>query len=351
MNRSAPDNSAPLAFFEEVRAAYQHAAENVERTELFYAVAGSVIQLSFAGTALLRLITPALEHRQCPPQTAPDLHIHLWDAAETGVPLPPRPWQWHEHIARSDITSLSNERFQTAYNWPHHLLDMLDLEQGQAFYCTRHAAHIPSDFGGSPLLNILHWWMRKRGLQYVHAGAIGLPDKGVLLAGAGGSGKSTTALATLNSDLVYVSDDYCLISSDPQPYAYNIYSSAKVHHDNLFRLPHLQAAVSNADTLETEKALIRLHQHYPHKIVPGLPICAIFLPRPTGQRETRIVPVSRTQALKAVMVSTMVQLAGSSDFAFKTLSNFVRQVPCYDLQAGTDLDGLISAIRDFLLTA
>ena len=48
------------------------------------------------------------------------------------------------------------------------------------------------------------------------------------------------------------------------------------------------------------------------------------------------------------MVSTMMQLAGSNDHDVKALSYFIRQVPSYHLEAGTDLDGLTDTIRDFL---
>jgi hypothetical protein len=329
-----------------VRTTYE--AVGAERTDVYYAIAGYVVQLSFAGKALLRLMTPALAHRQLPARSAPDLHVCLWDTVETAVPLPQRPWEWRDHIARSDVSSLTSERFQTAYNWPQRHLDILDQARNLAFSCTYNAAKSPADYAGSPLLNILHWWMRSRGLQYIHAGAVGFPDKGVLLAGAGGSGKSTTALACLQSDLVYVGDDYCLIGSAPQPYAHNLYSSAKVHRDNLHRLPHVRSAVSNADSPASEKALLCLQPHFPHKVVPGLPIRAVFLPRPTGRVETCLVPASRMEAFKAIMVSTMMQLAGSNDHDVKALSHFIRQVPCYHLEAGTDLDGLTGTIRKFL---
>ena len=42
--------------------------------------------------------------------------------------------------------------------------------------------------------------MSDRNLQYVHAGAVGNKNGGILLVGKGGSGKSSTALACLKSD-------------------------------------------------------------------------------------------------------------------------------------------------------
>lgn len=351
MLKSQSDDLKAIEFFEAIRAAYQEAEQRNPKTDRFYTLAGYTIQLSFAGDALLRLITPSLDHLRTTPSANPDLRVCLWDTVSTGVELPDRPWEWNAHIARSDVTSLTNTRFQTAYNLPHRLLNILDQAQNLAFYCTYDAAQIPFHFSGSPLLDILHWWMRSHQLQYVHAGAIGLPDKGVLLVGAGGSGKSTTALSSLTSDLVYVSDDYCLIANTPQPYAYNLYNSAKLDSTNLHRFPDLWPAIRNKTTLEAEKAVLFLQEHYREKLSPGFPICAIMMPRVTGSTETRIVPASRMEGLKAMMVSTLKQLADANDLDVKAMSSFVRQVPCYTLEAGTDLELLVVSLRDFLLSA
>ncbi len=349
MLKSQSNDLKAIAFFDAVRLAYEQAERSSPKSERFYAIAGYTLQLSFAGDALLRLLTPSLDHLRTTPTPNPDLRVCLWDTVSTGVELPDRPWAWDTHIARSDVTSLTSARFQTAYNLPHRLLNMLDQEQNLAFYCTYDAAQIPFHFSGSPLLDILHWWMRSHQHQYVHAGAIGLPNKGVLLVGAGGSGKSTTALSSLKSDLVYVSDDYCLITSTPEPYAYNLYNSAKLNSTNLHRFPDLWPAISNKTTLEVEKAVIFLQEHYREKLSPGFPIRAVMMPRITGATETRIIPASRMEGLKAMMVSTLMQLADANDLDVKAMSSFVRQVPCYTLEAGTDLDRLIGSLCDFLL--
>ena len=59
----------------------------------------------------------------------------------------------------------------------------------------------------------------------------------------------------LASTLYYASDDYCLLTNDPQPTVYSVYSSGKTHAADLDRLPFLRPAVSNGDRLATEKAL------------------------------------------------------------------------------------------------
>jgi hypothetical protein len=171
-----------------------------------------------------------------------------------------------------------------------------------------------------------------------------------LLAGKGGSGKSTTALSCLNSDLVYVSDDYSLLGMDPIPYVYNLYNTAKVRPNNIHRVPHLQHAISNADRLNTEKAVFYLHRHYPEKIVAGFPIRAILLPRVTGLPETTLTPAPAIKALSALALSTLHQLAGAGKETLQIMDQLVKQVPSYYLELGTDLVQIPDVILDLLST-
>ena len=98
-----------------------------------------------------------------------------------------------------------------------------------------------------------------------------------LFEGDVGSGKSTIALACLDSELVFVGDDHCLLATNPAPpYAYSLYNSAKVDADQIQGFPHLVSAISNAVHADTEKVLLFLHQHYPEKTAEGFPIRAIL---------------------------------------------------------------------------
>ena len=122
-------------------------------------------------------------------QRAPALTVCLWDAASTGVPLPDRPWGTDDNLSRGDIRDFADPNIRTAYTMGPNALSMLDERRNLALFCTTSAAHIPTDYRGSPLLVILSWWTSMQGLQYVHAGAVGTPEGGVLLVGKGGSGQ------------------------------------------------------------------------------------------------------------------------------------------------------------------
>jgi hypothetical protein len=190
--------------------------------------------------------------------------------------------------------------------------------------------------------------MNRHGRQLVHGGAVGTSRGGVLLAGKGGSGKSTTALSCLNSDMLYVSDDYSLVATDPVPYVYSIYSSAKLNADNIQRVPHLMPAISNQNLMDEEKAVFFLYPYFKEKIAKGFPIHGILLPHIQGGTKTTLMRASAVEALKALALSTISQLAGAGRASLQIMEGLVRQVPCYHLALGTDLARIPEVIAGFL---
>jgi hypothetical protein len=283
----------------------------------------------------------------------------LWDDASTGTEMPPPPWFGYGvhdpngglksvYGKRGEVRGFNTERIRTIFQWGSDVLSMVDIDQGQALFWTRNAEHLPQWEIGSPLRNILHLWLHQHGLQYVHAGAIGTPAGGVLLVGKGGSGKSTTALTCLNSDLVYVSDDYCLVSADPVPTVLNLYNTGKVRADNVHRVPHLASVIKSIDKLDQEKALFFLNQFMPEKLSKGFPLKAILIPRVTGNVDTMLTPAPETAGLSALTLSTVHQLPGAGPAALQIIKRLTRQLPCYYLELGTDLAQIPVVIKEML---
>jgi hypothetical protein len=179
----------------------------------------------------------------------------------------------------------------------------------------------------------------------VHGGAVGTPDGGVLLVGKGGSGKSTCSLVSLASELRYAGDDYTMVSVQPRPWVHSLYSSGKVDPGNLWRVPHLEPAVSNRGYLATEKAVVFVDQHFPGRPIDGFPLRAIVLPTITGGPRTRAVPTSRAAALAALAPSTVFQLHTAGREALKYMGSLVLAVPAYVLELGSD----VRVVPDVLL--
>jgi hypothetical protein len=341
---NAPD---PVEFFQMVHQTFGRAERAAgDRVDQFYAIGGHTVRLRFAGSALVPLIAPALEHLATQASSTPALTICLWDSDSTGMEPPPPPWSWDEYAARGEVHRYNDDRIHTAFHAS--TLSMLDMELDLGVCWFRDASQLTYTESGSPLLRIFHWWMRRHGSQLVHAGAVGTAEGGVLLIGKGGSGKSTTCLLCLDSALLYLGDDYCLISVDPSPYAHSLYSSGKVDAQDINRFAFLKPALSNTDRLDKEKALYFLRARFPEKISNGFPLRAVLLPRVTGLPETKLKKVSASASLLASAPSTIFQLPGAGDQAFKVLGDLVRQVPSYILEVGTELSQIPGTILNLL---
>jgi hypothetical protein len=355
----ANEESERVIYFQLVHAGFQKAAKVTGVVEQFYNIGSYTLCLRFAGSGLIPQIAPALSHLMTEATQTPDLTICLWDSTSTGTALPLLignlvelvRLHWTDYLSpRKEIKGYDGERIRTNFHIGPNILSVLDHQSNLACYWIENAADIPYWEKGSPLQTILNWWTTAHHHQYVHAGAVGTPDGGVLLAGKGGSGKSSTALACVHSELVYVSDDYCLVTTEPKPYVYSLYNTAKLKGKaDLERFPNLAALVKNIDRLSSEKAMLFLAEQFPEKIVQGFPIQAVLIPQVTGKPDTHLRPTTAGAALKALAPSTIFQLAGSGATALKMMSSLIKQVPCYVLELGTDMAQIPEVITRLLV--
>jgi len=338
--------SKSVEYFQSVYELFKSSQQVNGAIERSYIVGGHRIRLSFSGAALLSL-TRALEHLAADDNSTPDLTICLWDSESTGQCMTQRPWQEDDFLARGVIQGYNTERIYTAFQHGSAAVSLLDKERNLAVFWTPDP-RVPYWELGSPLRTILHWWLLSRGLQLVHAAAVGNSTGAVLIGGKGGSGKSTTALTCLESDLSYIGDDYTLLGLDSEPVVHSLYNSAKLNNDHVQRFPALLPKLANTERLAEEKALLFVNEHYPWKVVDRLPVRAILVPRVTGLAETRLKRVSVAMTLAALAPSTIFQLPRAGNEAFKFLATFARQLPCFSLELGTDLSAIPPAIERLL---
>jgi hypothetical protein len=318
-----------------------------------YTMAGRTVSLQFAGPALVERLSAALEHHPSAQPGPSTLTISIWDTASTGVPLPPVPSDAIDGGTSGASRIAPPPAVRAKYRPDQRTLNLLDRLSNRAVFCAADASVLPSWETGAPLRVLLHWWMADHGRQLVHAAAVGTPAGGFLLAGKGGSGKSSTALACLGSGLGYAADDYCLVSLEPTPHVHSLYSSAKLSPDQAQRFPHLASAIVNPDRLDTEKAVFLVHRRYPECIQPSFAIRGIVVPVISSGSCSSLEPASPGTALHALAPSTILQLPGAGRAALTTLSRLVRRVPTYILRLGHDLaaipatlaGGLAEAIR------
>ena len=362
--RRDPIDVDRLAFFRIMHEAFLEAEQQVGGSiEYDYRIGGSTVRLRFAGEALIPRITRAFAHLAAPFTPTPDLVVCLWDSASTGRRLPllvsslirllKMTWL-EDRGVRGEILDYNSSRIRTAlHGHENGILSLLDLKQNLGVYWAADTRDIPWYETGAPLRTLLYWWFSHYGQQIVHGGAVGTEAGGVLLAGKGNSGKSTTALASLDSSLLYAGDDYTLVATEPQPFVHSLYNTAKVKgQTDLQRFPWMASRICNADHigLEGEKPMMFLHEYQPQKIISGFPLKALVLPRfIQGNEKCKVIPVAPESAFKAIAQSTITQLTGAGSEALRAMSQLVHQVPCYLVGLGEDLSDIPKVILELLI--
>jgi len=346
-----PANSKVQAYYKTAYAAFRKAMENASEPEThYYRVDELVFCLQFAGSSLVPKLTPALEHLETGPVLTPDLTIGIWDGASTGITLAPPTQNPEDFISRTEIKGYMTDTIQVTYEIGSGVLNLLDVPSNTALFWTQDADQIPYYEMGAPLRSTLSTWLQSRGYQYLHAAAVGTEKGCVILAGKGGSGKSTSAINCLRAGLHYLSDDYCVAKLVPEPTVCSLYNSGKLDPDTTNRFPQFSDIIERMPHIKAEKTLFFLGHHFKDQCQRTLPLKAILLPHITSQSETRIQPLSAALGLSALAPSTIFQLPGSGKMTFNFIAELVRNVPVYRLPLNSCLDEVPRVIRTFLGT-
>ena len=340
---------SPVEFFEAGYQAFLRAEQAFGGgVESNYEIGGFSVRLRFAGSELVPLIGRALGHLAVDRSSQPSLSVFLYSGDAASVRMPPPPWARNSLGAGGVVERFDSERIHAVFDTGTGALQMLDAERSRAICWVPRPELMPYWESSFPLRPIFHKWLKNSPFQLIHAAAVGRPHGGVLITGKAGSGKSTCALACLESDLVYAGDDYVLAGVDPGPFVHSLYNTVKLEPDNLHRFPKIRDLITNYNRLGQEKALVFLRDYAPEKLTRGFPLRAILLPRVTGLRDTRLCAATPAAALLALAPTTLLQLRTDSDEVLRKLGALVRKVPCYRLEAGTDLTQIPAVISNLL---
>jgi hypothetical protein len=336
-------------YFQSAIAAFQNAAKRTDG-ELMreYCIGGHRIRICFAGSALYPYIVPAFSHLESSGrQDEADLTVFIWDRTSTGIAIPTCPWSWESGIRRSLVHS--DERFRITFQVESQVSCMIDLSKNVAICYMPEATSIPVWERAAPLRLIFHSWMSEHGIEMIHAGAVAIAGKAVLLTGKGGAGKSTSTMACLAHDpsFMYIGDDYCLFNQDVQPKVFSLYNSLKLGEYSLHRFPVLLSGTSYPDEISGKTSCF-LSQYYPERMAQSAEISAVLVPRVTGRIETEIRPASPIESLKALSPSSIFLFPENRPAAFTRMAELVKRIPCYWLEAGTDMKNIPVIIADLI---
>jgi hypothetical protein len=314
-----------------------------------FRIAGNDIELRLAHSELAELFCNALAHLEIPTRDEPDFTFHIWDQASSAI-APPLPcWSRDELLGHGEITALiDTERYlQVADD-----ISIIAAHRvpRKAVVWVRSLGDVEEWERAAPLLTLMNWWASGFGYFNVHAASVGRPDGGVLIVGPGGVGKSHTAIACLDSEFLYVSDDHCLLGTGDRPWSASVYSTAKLFASDLHRFPLLQQNEKRAFHTQEGKAVFYLNEIVPDRLCSGFPVRAVLLPHPSGRRDTQIMPAPASAALLFLGPDNVLRWPSVGRVAFGRFASVLRSLPCFRLEAGNDLSQIPKAIASLLDT-
>lgn len=257
--------------------------------------------------------------------------------------LPPRPpWEATAPEPLGFVASHSSESLRCAIDIHTELLTVSNFATASSYVWYPAMRALPAWAKASPFRIPLSWLCNRHRMQVVHGAAVGVGGRAVLLAGNGGSGKSTTALACALAGLDYLGDDYCAV----EPAAgkvHMVYRTAKVFPPTLDLLPAMRARLENRDRMATEKGVAFLNPDHV-RLGRSASLSAILLPRVGDARVPQVYPASRADVIKAVLPSTVGGLMGGTAVTPRMIMELARSAPAWHLVLGPDIAAVVDAV-------
>jgi hypothetical protein len=172
--------------------------------------------------------------------------------------------------------------------------------------------------------------------------------RGVLIAGAGGAGKSSTTTAGILAGLDSVGDDYVLLDLRERPIAYPVYRLLKLDPAAYRRLG-LERDLSDPGPVNWQgKYEFDLEDLGRGRRAEALRIEAILVPTIKDRPHTIIDTIGKREAMLALAPTSMFQLHGDRLGSARALADLVRQLPCFRIDLGFDPAGIADAISTLL---
>ncbi len=230
-------STSPSRIFSEARdIALRMAAKDSSVPAETYALGPYEISFRISHPGMNKFLE-AFRHLPRPGSVGKRLTVYLWDSAHSGKNFPFLPLHDREENGKTQRYLLERNGFRFLYNFFEGNFSCLaiDFRHDEAVFWTKdHAEPFHADCA-APLFPLLTWWLRRQDLFFAHAGAVGKEGRGVLVAGPGGSGKTSICLSALGSGMDFLGDDHILLEDDKSITAYSLYNCVKLAPVPAFR--------------------------------------------------------------------------------------------------------------------
>lgn len=299
------------------------------------------VSIDVVGIAAARVIAAAFAPlaRADGMDASPSLRIEVWDEEETGVMASVR----SAGVGVSGdgvVVAAGSESWTGAY----------DRAAGHLVAVVRTHARLACVDRARPFERLLLVWYADQGCSVLHAGMVA-DDRGsgIVIAGAGRSGKSTAVFACLNAGLAALGDDCIAVQREAGGAftGFSVFSALLVDPLAIRSLGGIAAAEPDD---ARGRAFVPPPPRIPAAMCANASVRAIVLPRIRPGASSTLEPIGRGEALRTLLPTAlgMDPLGMGTRRGFDVLTALLDRVPCYRLIAGADLHALATAVRQAL---
>jgi hypothetical protein len=258
------------------------------------------LEVSYAGRTAADTLCAAFAHLEDAANGELPLRLkwRIADAALTEglqpLPPPPRPLHPFGNLYRNSSNSVLIERrrgFVTAF----------DVQALQLTTIVDGSSSIDTDLAAKPLLRFLLPLLLKKDIVLCHAALVGGTESGILIAGKGGSGKSTIAAGALTGGAGFCSDDFVALERrEDGLVGHCLYSTIMLTAEQIARFPKLAAHAVRLRRDTFPKHLVTLAGPYRGQLRRSLRIDGAAVPEISAQPRSELVTGSRAAVLRAI---------------------------------------------------
>lgn len=206
-----------------------------------------------------------------------------------------------------------------------------DRKSRTAVVLIRNHTDLPRWDISAPLRLPLQWLLGQERMRMTHAAVVGIENKGVIVFGKGGSGKSGTTLAALAAGMSTVGDDYVALGFGASPFARPLYNHVKQDRRGLDLIPELSSKLRKEPLNWRGKIEFNPAVYFLDCFVEEMELHAVILPRIDNYRWPSIISAPSSECMLALISSNLHIDAASHDAGLGIFAGLVRSLPCYKI--------------------
>lgn len=314
-----------------------------------FALAGLNVRLHSPTEQLADLFYRAFSHLPVVPQRSngADIDIEIITGASRPLLGAAAEAGFHSDVGRHRFQASPDGRFVCHEVLESGSLWCLDRQTSRVIGWIESAERITLYERAKPLANLLPLMVEPFGLYMFHSALVSWRGHGVLFVGAGGSGKSTSALSCLQGGFDFVAEDLVVLEETSAGFiGHGVYNSAWIEPDHMSKFGDLGQYAYTGGEVEQRKSVLMLAEIEPGRMRSSAPLTCMMLPRIRPNERSAVHEVGRPEALKQLAPNCLMTASRIDKKGFDALVRLVKASRCYRLNLGDDLERVPSLVRD-----